>query len=158
MNNEEMPKSPWAYVCSIPKTGLPKMPVESEVVKVVSVRKIFGLLYQVFQEHYGLTEAQIKCKIRKQEIVYVRQIMSYWLKEYYGRKISLKLIGQEIHQDHTTVIHSIKEYRDRLDTDANLPFDKDDTGTKLDYTIVNNKIQNLCYLELAVTLGQAKTR
>lgn len=130
--SDKKSRNPWIYLGSIPKQKIP-------------VNRIFLLLYKVFLEHYGIAEEQIKCKTRKKELVYIRQIMCYWLKEYYEDHITLKRIGYELNRDHTTVIHSIEQYQNRLDTDADLPFKSNPGRTKIDYDIVDQKIHNYAH-------------
>ena len=68
---------------------------------------------------YTLEPEKVYEKTRKKEIVYVRQIVMYILREYFN--ISYPAIGKEIGgRDHTTVIHSYERVLSNLKEDPNL--------------------------------------
>ncbi len=68
---------------------------------------------------YSIDPEQIYDKTRKKEIVYVRQIVMYVLREYFN--ISYPSIGKEIGgRDHTTVMHSYEKVTELLKEDPNL--------------------------------------
>jgi chromosomal replication initiator protein len=68
---------------------------------------------------YNMNPKLIYEKTRKKEIVLVRQIVMYILREYFN--ISYPAIGKEIGgRDHTTVIHSYEKVQERLKEDPNL--------------------------------------
>ena len=68
-------------------------------------------------EYFGLTVELLKDKTRKKEVVEARQLAMYFAKELTA--LTLKPIGHGFGgRDHATVIHSIKQISDRLDTDA----------------------------------------
>ncbi|MFT7328267.1 MAG: chromosomal replication initiator protein [Crocinitomicaceae bacterium] len=68
---------------------------------------------------YNMPIEQIYEKTRKKEIVYVRQIVMYILREYFN--ISYPAIGREIGgRDHTTVIHSYERVKSNIKEDPNL--------------------------------------
>ncbi|MFT6829709.1 MAG: chromosomal replication initiator protein [Candidatus Paceibacteria bacterium] len=78
----------------------------SEIVKIVA-------------GFYTLDPELVYEKTRKKEIVYVRQIVMYILREYFN--ISYPAIGKEIGgRDHTTVIHSYEKVIANLKEDPNL--------------------------------------
>lgn len=72
-------------------------------------------ILKVVCEFYGVSEEAVKKKDRRRHIVWCRQV-------YYS--LCLKLtnmtmdeLAAELHQDHTTVIHSRDTVKDILDTD-----------------------------------------
>ncbi len=68
---------------------------------------------------YKTPVEQIYEKTRKKEIVSVRQIVMYILREYFN--VSYPAIGKEIGgRDHTTVMHSYEKIKDRLQEEPNL--------------------------------------
>ena len=78
-----------------------------------------GEIIKIISGFYTINPEQIYEKIRKKEIVYVRQIIMYILREYFN--ISYPAIGKEIGgRDHTTVIHSYEKITKNLKDDPNL--------------------------------------
>jgi len=78
-----------------------------------------GEIVKIISGFYSLDPEQIYEKIRKKEIVYVRQVIMYILREYFN--ISYPAIGKEIgRRDHTTVIHSYEKVTKNLKDDPNL--------------------------------------
>lgn len=68
---------------------------------------------------YNTDIEQIYAKTRKKEIVYIRQITMYILREYFN--ISYPAIGKEIGgRDHTTVIHAYEKIQKTLKEDPSL--------------------------------------
>lgn len=76
-------------------------------------------IIKIISGFYSIAPEQIYEKTRKKEIVYVRQIVMYILREYFN--ISYPAIGKEIGgRDHTTVIHSYDKITKTLKEDPNL--------------------------------------
>lgn len=76
-------------------------------------------IIKIVSGFYSIAPEQIYEKTRKKEIVYVRQIVMYILREYFN--ISYPAIGKEIGgRDHTTVIHSYDKVTKNLKEDPNL--------------------------------------
>lgn len=68
---------------------------------------------------YNTDPEQIYAKTRKKEIVNIRQIIMYILREFFT--ISYPAIGKEIGgRDHTTVIHSYEKVKEKLKDDPSL--------------------------------------
>lgn len=68
---------------------------------------------------YTMDPEKIYEKTRKKEIVYVRQVVMYILREYFN--ISYPAIGKEIGgRDHTTVIHSYEKVKEYIKDDPNI--------------------------------------
>lgn len=68
---------------------------------------------------YTMDPAKVYEKTRKKEIVYVRQMVMYILREYFN--ISYPAIGKEIGgRDHTTVIHSYEKMKEYIKDDPNV--------------------------------------
>lgn len=80
---------------------------------------------------YSISPEQIYEKTRKKEIVHVRQIIMYMLREYFN--ISYPAIGKEIGgRDHTTVIHSYDKISQNLKDNPNLTKEIDQLKVILD--------------------------
>jgi hypothetical protein len=60
-------------------------------------------------------------KKRSADKIYCRQQFYYFMKDVYKREASLMWLGELFGQDHTTVLHGIKEYSNRIFTDGDLP-------------------------------------
>jgi chromosomal replication initiator protein len=76
-------------------------------------------IIKIIAGFYSIDPEQIHEKTRKKEIVHVRQIIMYILREYFN--ISYPAIGKEIGgRDHTTVMHSYDKISNTLKEDPNL--------------------------------------
>ena len=76
-------------------------------------------IVKIIAGFYNTDPKQIYDKTRKKEIVYVRQVIMYILREYFS--ISYPAIGKEVGgRDHTTVIHSYERVLEKLKDDPNL--------------------------------------
>ena len=88
-------------------------------------------IVKMIAEFYSLEPEKIYDKTRKKEIVYVRQIVMYILREFFN--ISYPAIGKEIGgRDHTTVIHSYEKVQEHLKDDPNLQQEIDQLRAILD--------------------------
>ena len=88
-------------------------------------------IVKMIAEFYSLEPGKIYDKTRKKEIVYVRQIVMYILREYFN--ISYPAIGKEIGgREHTTVIHSYEKVQEHLKDDPNLQQEIDQLRAILD--------------------------
>ena len=75
-------------------------------------------ILEIVAEECSIRVSDIANRSRKTEIVNGRFIFCGIMKEYFG--YSLKKIGEFVGgRDHTTVIHSIREYRNRYDNEEN---------------------------------------
>jgi chromosomal replication initiator protein len=95
--------------------------VKSLIKNNVKPKKHLALeeIIKIISGFYSLDPEQVYAKIRKKEIVYVRQVIMYILREYFN--ISYPAIGKEIGgRDHTTVIHSYEKVTKNLKDDPNL--------------------------------------
>ena len=69
-------------------------------------------ILEIIAEECSIKVSDISSKTRKTEVVNGRFIFCGVMKEYFG--YSLKKIGEFVGgRDHTTVIHSIREYKNR---------------------------------------------
>jgi chromosomal replication initiator protein len=76
-------------------------------------------IIKIIAGFYTMDPQKIYEKTRKKEIVYVRQMIMYILREYFN--ISYPAIGKEIGgRDHTTVIHSYEKIKDYIKDDPNV--------------------------------------
>lgn len=95
--------------------------VKSLIKNNVKPKKHLALeeIIKIIAGFYSIPPEKIYEKTRKKEIVYVRQIVMYILREYFN--ISYPAIGKEIGgRDHTTVIHSYDKITQTLKDDPNL--------------------------------------
>ena len=70
-------------------------------------------------DNFGFTPETIKKKTRQADYVYCRQMICHILKDLLKTDVSLKFIANELAIDHSTVIYSIGEAKNRLETDKN---------------------------------------
>ena len=68
-------------------------------------------------DNFGFTPETIKKKTRQADYVYCRQMICHILKDLLKTDVSLKFIANELAIDHSTVIYSIGEAKNRLETD-----------------------------------------
>tara|TARA_B100001179_G_scaffold230695_1_gene218870 strand:- start:8954 stop:10312 length:1359 start_codon:yes stop_codon:yes gene_type:complete len=95
--------------------------VKSLVKNNIKPKKHLALdeIIKIVAGFYSIEPEKIYDKTRKKEIVYVRQIAMYILREYFN--ISYPAIGREVGgRDHTTVIHSYERVKENLVKDPNL--------------------------------------
>jgi len=65
----------------------------------------------------GISRGDICSGSRKREKVQARHMFYYCVREIYGNKYSLKMLGKMVGgRDHSSVIHGIKAINDLLDT------------------------------------------
>lgn len=78
-----------------------------------------NVLIEKYNKSYVLTKELIISKNRDMGIVYIRQLISYYLR---SRKFKFNKIGEFMGgQDHTTAINAVNSFQDRLDTFAPIP-------------------------------------
>lgn len=76
-------------------------------------------IVKIVAGYYNIDPELIIEKTRKKEIVYIRQVTMYLLREYFN--LSFPAIGKEIGgRDHTTVMHSCEKIETKKETDPNL--------------------------------------
>jgi chromosomal replication initiator protein len=76
-------------------------------------------IIKIIAGFYSINPEEIYQKTRKKEIVNIRQITMYILREFFN--ISYPAIGKEIGgRDHTTVIHSYEKVKKKLKDDPSL--------------------------------------
>lgn len=89
------------------------------VVLYLPIIAFIGNLYNL-----DMNELSAKGK-RGDELVYVKHLIYYIIKDFFPNKlypnITLKLLGSISKADHTSVIHGLKVFKNRLDTNATLP-------------------------------------
>lgn len=72
---------------------------------------------EMVADHFGVSIEKLGSKSRKQEIATARHVSIYLSKQY--TKNSLKNIGSHFGgRDHSTILHSCKTVKDRIDTDT----------------------------------------
>lgn len=78
--------------------------------------KNFDELFDSVCEVTRLPKDKIIAKNRSTEVCAIRQFIAYKCKEIFGTRYSLLEIGNRLGgRDHTTVIHSIQSYKDRIE-------------------------------------------
>ena len=76
-------------------------------------------IVKIIAGYYNVDPTIIYDKTRKKEVVYIRQVSMYILREYFN--ISYPGIGKEIGgRDHTTVMHSYEKVKEKMKDDPNL--------------------------------------
>ena len=103
--------------------------------------------FDIAEKHYYITKEQLRNRKRDQDLVYVRQLFCYWMHTYYGELISWRELGRQLGQiEHTSSIANYKAFNNRLLKDAVLPkrLNKPGITTRVDFTIINDKIYSLC--------------
>lgn len=67
------------------------------------------MVFDLVLKELDITKEDLVSKCRKRELVDARKLLSYILKNKFRKK--LKYIGKELGgRDHTTIVHSIKEF------------------------------------------------
>lgn len=88
-------------------------------------------IIKIVSEFYNTETEKIYDKTRKKEVVYVRQIIMYILREFFN--VSYPTIGKEIGgRDHTTVIHSYERVKEFMKEDPNIVQEIDQLKAILD--------------------------
>jgi chromosomal replication initiator protein len=76
-------------------------------------------IVKIIAGYYNVDPQIIYDKTRKKEVVYIRQVTMYLLREFFN--VSYPSIGKEIGgRDHTTVMHSYEKIKNRMKEDPNL--------------------------------------
>jgi len=76
-------------------------------------------IVKIIAGYYNIDPQLIIEKTRKKEVVYIRQVTMYLLREYFN--LSYPGIGKEIGgRDHTTVMHSCEKIKEKKENDPNL--------------------------------------
>lgn len=81
-------------------------------------------MYSSFEELFDsvcfvtqMPKEKIIAKNRSIEVVSIRQFITFKCKEIFGSRYSLKEIGKRLgNRDHTTMIHSIESYKNRIES------------------------------------------
>ena len=66
----------------------------------------------------GTTEEEILQQTRIEHICHCRQLICHIAKRLFQKNITTNFIGYRLNIDHSTVLHSIKQIQNRLDTDS----------------------------------------
>lgn len=74
-----------------------------------------GFIIDAVCRKFGVTEEELKSRVRKRRIVEARQVCMYLLKK--KTKLTLKAIGDLFDRDHTTVMHSDQTVKDLMAID-----------------------------------------
>ena len=76
-------------------------------------------IVKIIAGYYNVDPQIIYDKTRKKEVVYIRQVTMYLLREFFN--VSYPSIGKEIGgRDHTTVMHSYEKIKNKMKDDPNL--------------------------------------
>lgn len=96
------------------------MDLAKEVIKRMNNKEskeiTVDLIKEMVAEFFGIDVEKLGSKTRKQDVATARHLSIYFSKEY--TKNSLKSIGQYFGgRDHSTILHSCRTVKDRMDTD-----------------------------------------
>jgi len=69
-------------------------------------------ILEIIADECGITVSQILTKSRKREVINGRFIFCGIMNDYFS--YTLKRIGGVIGRDHTTIIHAVRKFRDRI--------------------------------------------
>lgn len=108
------------------ETNLMKTETENNIIKKESLEKKLDIseieeenIIDFFAKHFGVAPEDITKAGRKQEYVYIRDIITYILREY--ADMSFPAIGELLGgRDHSTIIHSYKKIKKELDANGDL--------------------------------------
>jgi chromosomal replication initiator protein len=95
------------------------------------LNRLKKLILDIGTSIYPMTWETLGGKFRKKELVLMRQLFCYFCKEW-SILPTLTSIGNEINRDHTTVIHSIQQIKDLIDS-------KDELTLQIYNFILNHK-------------------
>ena len=66
------------------------------------------------QEKFSVTQAEIKSRLKTENITYPRQVIMYLARK---KGVPCQTIGDFLNRDHTSVLHGEKKIQDRMDTE-----------------------------------------
>ena len=75
-----------------------------------SDRKKIGFVFDYIHKEMGISEQQIRSKVRKRDILDARRLFFYVMRNYF--KYSFEKIGKITFHTHATVLHSCKTFDD----------------------------------------------
>lgn len=110
-----------ALQAEIKKRGLTIQEIKDIIKNSVRTQKQISVeeIVKVITTFYNLDEKSMYEKTRRKEVVHVRQIIMYLLREDFN--LSFPLIGQKMGgKDHTTVIHSYEKIKQDLEKNTGL--------------------------------------
>ena len=86
-----------------------------------------------YQKYVPLTKELILQQNREAPFVYFRQLICYCLRK---KRVKLQQIGRLMGQDHTTIIHAVTSFKNRIETLAAIPetIEIDSANTQEDYS------------------------
>jgi chromosomal replication initiation ATPase DnaA len=115
---------------------------EFEHIIDVVIKRYKEVHIRTFGRKEPLTKELILSKNRSEGIVYIRQLISYYL---YYKRVKLRIIGDLMGgQDHSTIINARDRFIDRLDTLSQIPFriDNHRINTYEDYVCFKRLLNN----------------
>jgi hypothetical protein len=110
-------------------------------------------IIQTVANYYAIPLDQVMTITRKREVVIVRHVSSYFMKEIFKSKMSLALIGQQltaqrkdgqvIYKDHASILHSIKTVNNLIDSDKKFRKDIETMRHELNIMGMNKRLLKL---------------
>jgi len=86
-----------------------------DLVQLNKLNKLKGIILEAGNTLHPMTWEDLCGKFKKKELVLMRQLFCYFCKEW-SILPTLTSIGNEINRDHTTVMYSIQQIRDLVDS------------------------------------------
>lgn len=110
MDKIKKPPSPWV----IPGIILPNIPLLMTpiIFKDLVIDQIFI--------RYKISIEMLRSRQKSTEVVYCRQLLCFLLRESYGNKTTYVWIANLLDTDHSTILKSIKVFKDRLEVNDKL--------------------------------------
>lgn len=81
------------------------------------LNKFFEITEEWAITHYNINADDILGKSRLREIVAIRVIISYAMKQYFEDSVTLERIGKFFKKNHSTIIYNIRKVEEELDYD-----------------------------------------
>ena len=96
----------------------PTVGLKKETTGEVTEQDIVNFIFEAITETFGVSKEHVQSKSRIQTVRQARQFTHYFLKEW--TKMSLRVIGAQTFNDHSSALHSIKTVKQDIQYDARL--------------------------------------
>lgn len=100
-------------------------------------QELIDQIRQCVCEYYDVTKSELEGKRGKYLLSWARHVFVFMLRKY--TKLSLANIGEMLHRDHTTIIHSSREVAEQIGAN---------TETRIQVLTIQNKIEDCIYITI----------